>query len=327
MELYPASDLPATLLLLYGTIFAMSAPNSRKLSLLDSRRVGELGLYIGQVLPLSLGYCLSDSIAAVLAVRRSSAMVRAVRANQWRVRGEKISGKELDRAVRETLRNVVRSFYLLFHYLDDDTALRNFIVMDAELQALADACKSHNCGILVLGIHMSYFDLALHGLVRNGLHPLALTLPQGTEAIEWQHELRRRSGLEILPASIHNLRLVIKRLEAGGMVTTGVDRPMCEPKVTPLFFGKPANVPVHYIQLALKANVPVRLLAPIMRPDGRIQVLSSGDIEMQHCSDRQEELVFNARRVLEFAESVIVRYPQQWGMTWPVWPDIRDQVP
>ena len=305
----------------------MSVPESRKRSLLDSRWVGELGLGIGRTLPPALGFRLADFIAARLAARKTSPLARAVRANQWMIQGGAITAPELDRAVQEVLSHTVRSFYLLYHYLDNDAALRGFLVVDDDLAALIAAYQARQRGQLLLGVHMCYFDLALQGLARNGLRALALSLPQASPVIEWQHELRRRSGLEIVPASLPNLRLVLERLRAGEMVTTGADRPMGEVKCTPEFFGRPSHVPVHYIQLALKARVPVRVLAPVMQADGRIQIIASAEIEMEPCADRQEELLSNARRVLEIVASFIVRYPRQWGMTWPVWPDIDNKIP
>ena len=68
-------------------------------------------------------------------------------------------------------------------------------------------------------------------------------------------------GLEILPATIANIRQLIRRLQAGEMVITGVDRPTSDLKYHPVFFGRPAQLPTHYIYLALKAHVPIVLLA------------------------------------------------------------------
>lgn len=296
-------------------------------SALNSRRVGEYGLRLCRALPPKAGYALADFIAARMAERRNSALVRAIRVNQWVAQGKKLSAEELDQAVHEVLRHTTRAYYLFFHYLEDASWLRDFVILDADLAKLNTASQGGERGQIILGVHMCYFDIAMIGLVNHGLRAIALSLPQATPMIEWQHELRRRSGLEIVPASMHNLRLVIHRLQAGGTVATGVDRPMGEVKCEPEFFGQPSHAPVHYIQLALKAQVPVRLLVPVLEQDGRIHFLMSDEIEMQHFPDRQEELLCNAQLVLKVAAEFISRYPQQWGMTWPVWPGIVDQVP
>ena len=296
-------------------------------SALNSRRVGEYGLRLCRALPPKAGYALADFIAARMAARKDSALVRAIRANQWVAQGERLNADELDRATSEVLRHTTRAFYLFFHYLEDASWLRDFVVLDAELAKLNAASQLHQRGLIVLGVHMCYFDVAMISLVHHGLRAVALSLPQATPMVEWQHELRRRSGLEIVPASIHNLRLVIHRLQGGGTVATGVDRPMGEVKCKPEFFGRSSHAPVHYIQLALKAQVPVRMLAPVLEQDGRIHFLISQEIEMQYYPDRQEELLCNAQQVLDVAAEYIARYPQQWGMSWPVWPDVIQQVP
>jgi lauroyl/myristoyl acyltransferase len=318
----PKAQQYVTFLVCYGKIGLMKLQST-----LNSRRVGEIGLSLCRALSPRAGYALADFIAARMASRRNSALVRAIRANQWVAQGECLSAEELDRSVSEVLRHTTRAFYLFFHYLDDSSWLRNFVFLDAELVKLNAASQLHQRGQILLGVHMCYFDIAMVGLVHHGLKATALSLPQATQMVEWQHELRRRSGLEIIPASMHNLRLVIERLRAGGTVATGVDRPMGEVKCNPEFFGHPSHAPVHYVQLALKTQVPVRMLVPVLKEDGCVHFLISQEIEMRRFSDRQEELLYNTQQVLKVAAEFISRYPRQWGMSWPVWPDIFGQVP
>ena len=43
---------------------------------------------------------------------------------------------------------------------------------------------------------------------------------------------------------------------------------------------------------------------------------------MQKRSDRDEEILMNAEKVLEVAEVMIRQAPEQWSMFYPVWPDV-----
>jgi lauroyl/myristoyl acyltransferase len=116
------------------------------------------------------------------------------------------------------------------------------------------------------------------------------------------------------------LKQAVKHLERGGMVLTGLDRPVQNPKYHPTFFGHAAALPTHYISLALKAHVPVVIIAAIYQADRKYHVLSSEPIEMEWGADRGKDILFNAERVLKQAEAFIQLAPQQWSVPLPVWP-------
>jgi KDO2-lipid IV(A) lauroyltransferase len=295
--------------------------------LLNSRRAGMLALRVSRRLPPKWGYRLADTLADRIAASSQTPMVQGIRANQWIVSDQRLRGEALDQVVRETMRHMARSFYTLFHYLEVLDRFQNLIDYDAHAEAVIAQSQEAGQGLVVVGVHMSSFDLVAQASALRGLRALGLSLPQPDEAVEWQHEFRRHAGLEILPASIHNIRQTIERLKAGETVLTGLDRPLPDPLYRPRFFGHPANVPVHYIQLALKAGVPLVVMAAIEQPEGRYRVVSSDLIHLEHYADRHSEIVNNAEKVLMVAEGFIRRAPQQWAIFQPVWPDLLLQVP
>ncbi len=48
---------------------------------------------------------------------------------------------------------------------------------------------------------------------------------------------------------------------------------------------------------------------------------------MQHFSDPEEEVIVNAEVILKLIEQNICDYSVQWNMTYPVWPDLFNDVP
>lgn len=282
---------------------------------------------ISRRLPPALGYRLADFVAARIVANRETPMIQTIRANQWVVSGGKLSAQELDQAATGVLRNTARAFYNLFHYLGKPAELEDFIAYSPVLEELIERSRAKQRGVIVVGLHMSNFDLVMQAAARRGLQGVGLTMPEATEAIEWQHAMRREAGVEIMPATLANLRQAIRRLEAGELFLTGADRPMEGGKCRPRFFGRPANLPVHYVQLALKARVPVILLAAVVHEDGRCHILASDYLEMQPHSDRETEMVMNAERVLEVAAQFIRQAPRQWSVFQPVWPDLMKEVP
>lgn len=253
-------------------------------------------------------------------------MVRAVRANQWVVSGEELSKKALDRQVRETFRNTARSIYDL--YRDNQKSERAIRLAQEEnlLSMLLTRPRFAERGLMVVGLHMSSFDLMVQAAVRSGVKGLVLTLSQLPKGYQQQFEMRKQSGMELMPVSKTALRKSVDYLKQGGVVLTGMDRPMEVPTYRPRFFGRPSALPVGHIYLALKAQVPLIVTAVIRNPDNSYKILSSKPIEMISGRDRDEELLLNAEAACRQAEEYIRLAPEQWSMSFPVWPEALEEV-
>jgi lauroyl/myristoyl acyltransferase len=292
---------------------------------------GEFGVraaeLLGRVLPPRLGYSLADFLAERIASRRKSRIVRAVRANQWVAHGEKPAAAELDRIVRDALHHSARSVFELYHGLQHTSAAQERLVFDSSAELLLRRPEFADRGLVVASIHLGNFDLVLHLASLRGIKPLILTIsdPRGGRRMEL--ESRKRAGAVLLPASIPAFRKAIRHLERGGMVATGIDRPIADPRIRPMFFGRPASLPLHHVFLASRARVPVLLLATVRRPNGTHLVFASQPMEMQSDPDRETEARRNAETVLQAAEKFIGGAPAQWTVSLPVWPEILESVP
>ena len=298
--------------------------------MLNSRQAGGWALRVSKFLSPALGLRFAQFVADQIVTNRQLPLVQAIRANRWVVSGEQLAGLNLDLAVRDNLRYIARSYYTLFHNLHDPVALQSLVEFNQPILELIARSQKQKHGVVVAGLHLSNFDLIIQAAAWRGLRGLTLTLPEGTEnqpAVEWQHAFRRRSGMEILPASFPNFRQAIHRLQAGETVITGLDRPVSSAKYYPVFFGRPAHLPTHYIHLALAAKVPLLVFAAFQKSDAVYQIFSSEEIELRTYPDRQVELASNAERVLEVAASFIRRAPEQWSITLPAWPETLSEMP
>jgi lauroyl/myristoyl acyltransferase len=286
-----------------------------------------LAFFLGRNIPPDIGYPLCNFIGDWIALRRNSNVTQAIRANQWVVRGGNLENEALDQVVRQTLRNNIRDLYHLYHYVErfDDT--KNLIRLNPLAHDLIERPEFGKRGLVIVGLHLSGFDLILQSICRQGLKAMVLTIPdpQGGRLIEY--EMRKRTGMNLVPASLSSLRQATKYLEQGGMVLTGIDRPVSTPKYHPRFFRHAAALPTHYISLALKTHVPVVIMAAIYQADGKYQVLSSEPIEMEYGPDHGKEIVRNAENILKQAETFIRMAPQQWNIPLPVWPQFLGTVP
>lgn len=286
-----------------------------------------LAFLLGRILPPSVGYPLCNVIGNWIARRRDSKVTQAVRANQWMVRGANLGKETLDKAVRETLKNNIRDLYLLYHYVQRPEATQRLIHLEPLARELIERPEFAEYGLVIVGLHLSGFDLVLQSICRQGFKAMILTIPdpQGGRLIEY--EMRKKAGMNVVPASLSTLRLAVKHLEQGGMVLTGMDHPVPDPKYRPSFFGHATSLPTHYISLALKAHVPVVIMAAIYQADGKYHVLSSEPIEMEYDLDREKAILRNAENVLKQGEEFIRLAPQQWNVPLPVWPQYLGNVP
>jgi lauroyl/myristoyl acyltransferase len=162
----------------------------------------------------------------------------------------------------------------------------------------------------------------LQWMCKQGMQPLVLTIPdpQGGRRVEF--EKRRQTGMNLVPASIGALRSAISHLKRGGIVLTGIDRPVPDPKDCPRFFGRPAALPIHHAFLAAKAGVPVQIVVTQLQADRKYHVLCSEPIELEGGTALQ-----NAEKVLSIAEDFIRQAPAQWSVPLAVWPEAVGLAP
>lgn len=314
-------------------------------SLLNSPRAGEAALNLCRLLPPGAGLRLADGIAAAVASRAQTPLVRILRLHQWMAGGRRASPPELDAAVLESLRWTGRAFYTFFHCFGSPARTRRMAPAPEKLLALYRQSQQEQRGLLIIGVHLGNFDLAIQAVALYGLRGLAISLPengatgaagQGAAnpgaanpgaAVAWQHRLRRLSGIEVLPASVSTFRLGIERLQAGQVVATGIDHPLANGRDCPGFFGAPASLPNHYVHLAWKAQAPLVLVSALQDARGAIEIQVSDPIELQPFPDRERMIRENTQMILALAERWIGQNPQQWTVFKPVWPDLLDQVP
>jgi lauroyl/myristoyl acyltransferase len=296
-------------------------------SILNSLLGVELVSFVGRRMPPSVGYRIADLMAGWIANRRQSRLVRGIRTNQWMICGGDLDKEALDQAVRDNLKNIAHSLYSLYHYIHDPKAIRDMVDLDPVARSLVERPEFSDRGLMLVGLHLSNFDFVLQSMCMQGLKAFVLTIPDPHGGHRMEYKMRKRTGMNLVPASVGALRNAVRYLERGGVVLTGIDRPVPDPKAKPRFFGRAASLPTHHIYLAMKASVPVMVAAAKLGRDGCYHVRTSKPIEMESYSDHENGIMRNAERVLKEAERFILQTPEQWNMSLPVWPDLMEGVP
>jgi len=285
-----------------------------------------LGLTVAKVMPPVWGYSLAAWAADQIANRKGSSMLQAVRLNQWVIRGRRSSPEELDMAPRAVFRHGGRCLVDLYHNISDPDRIREFFGDTAEIRRLVERSRNRQKGAFLVTVHLSNFDLALLSLGQRGLDAQVLSYPEPTGGYQVQNQLREQANLSVTPIDAQTLRQAIRRMKEGGLVITGIDRPVDQQDMKLSFFGLPAALPTGHVRMALAADVPVIVAIASMKPDGEYQLFISDPIPMRRTSDPKEEVRLNAEAILKVIEEPIRQNPEQWLMYYPVWPDLLDEV-
>jgi phosphatidylinositol dimannoside acyltransferase len=287
-----------------------------------------IALLLGRITPNAVGYPVAQTIARIIARQKKTAMVNAVRSNQWVVRDERLSHQQLDDCALDVFRSQAHCLFDFYHNLNRPQKVQALFQLTPAFQKVFDERLEGKHGALFLLPHLSAFDLAGYAMAMRGLQLQVLSTPKINSGYAWQNHMRRQQGLETTPTTpgaFHQARL---RLEQGGTVLTGLDRPNPGSTYKPRFFGHPAALPVFYVRLAINTHVPIYVVAVIARADGSSYLIDASEpITMKPNSDPHQEIIQNAETVLRAGEFFIRSHPEQWAMFFPVWPDLLVNTP
>lgn len=282
-----------------------------------------LALFLGRILSLKVGHRLADWIGTWIARHSSYKMVQAVQANQYVVSGDKINLLELESRTRAVFQNVAHSLFDYYYYIRRPEKLKEIIRLSLKAQEVFFDQDPKQSAILLIP-HLSNFDLMGHALSLFGIKVQILSFPTPNEAYKMQNKLREEVGVVVTPMSLSAFRTAKNRLNNGGYVVTGLDRPIPgdkPEKYRPKFFGREANLPVIHVRLAKETDASVYVMACIAQKDGTYILECSQAYKMEERSDLEEETILNAERLLAEAEKFIRKAPDQWAMFYPVWPE------
>ncbi|MGC9400289.1 MAG: lysophospholipid acyltransferase family protein [Anaerolineae bacterium] len=262
-------------------------------------------------------------LAARILVTLKPDIYHAVYHNQRHVLGAEAPEAQVRRHVYQVFFGAARAYYELFHNVGRGrTQVREFdppvYLTSAASEHLRQALAAGR-GVFVLGCHVSNFDLAGISLCQSVPEPVqVLSLADPAPGFELFNELRRQAGALVTPISPESLRTALLRLRKGGIVLTGVDRPIGENDQPVEFFGATAYLPTGYIRIPLRTDCLV-LTAGAAYENGAYHIHVNPPLEMVRSGDREEDVRINVRRVLAELEAFISRHPEQWMMFVPVW--------
>jgi len=294
--------------------------------LVSNPRFIRTGLFFSQHTPERLGHHLAWS-AAGLVCRLKPAIYRIVQANLGQVLGPEAGDRRaLNRTTRQVFYTAIRGYYDLFRAwrLPQEQLVASVDIPEA-VRAVVRSLWNQEGGSVLVVPHLSSFDLGGQAMAFYLPETQVISLPDPSPGFQLTNELRRRAGIEVTPLNSAALRQAIKLLRRGGVVSVGGDRPVSDLDVPVPFFGRPARVPSGHVRLALKTGAIVVVACCFFSPGTRKYTLHvEPPLEMIRTGNQDEEVRLNMRRVLDALERIIRRWPEQWQMFVPVWPELLE---
>jgi KDO2-lipid IV(A) lauroyltransferase len=287
---------------------------------ISSRFGVNLGLILGRFLPSWIGYRVAALAAGIFSKSRSS-LAQAVRQNQGVVRGGDLSQAQLEQAAEEVFTHAGKCFIDLYKSLKDPERMKAKFTFDAAAKKLIEYSQDAAFGAFVVAPHLSNFDLCLLAMAYSGLSAQVLTYGEPRGGYQTQNKIRAQTGLQITPVDENTESRAVAHLRDGGLVITGVDRPLRKKTQMLTFFDRPSPLPAGHIRMALQANVSIIVASAAMDCSGTYFIQLSDPIPMEKYKDRQADIEKNGENVLRLIADRIRKNPGQWLMYYPVWPD------
>ncbi|HVM39993.1 MAG TPA: phosphatidylinositol mannoside acyltransferase [Acidimicrobiia bacterium] len=281
------------------------------------------GAGIARALPEPVANALARRAARTLgAVQRDQR--RLVTRHMRRVHGGDLQGLALQRAVRAVYESYGRYFAELFRLGGESLDEIRDSTTSEGLEHLEAAYAKGN-GVILAIPHLGGWDYGGAWIASLGYEPLAVAERlEPPELFEWFVDVRRRLGIEVVPADGDAGTAVLAALKAGRLVGLVSDRDVLGNGVEVEFFGERTTLPAGPATLALRTGA--ALLAGAIYFTGRDG--HHAVIRPPLAVEREGRLRDDVTRVTQMLaaelETLIRRAPEQWHMMQPNWPSDLD---
>lgn len=294
----------------------MANTTTREASAVGGTGMMRLCLTLARVLPPRFGYALSEGLgrlAGRVLVKR-----RAILESNLIPVLETADRRQLRRVAVEIFAHAMRSYYdNLFMPFASREAVANAVVFDPHFWPQLVEMKAQGQPIILVVTHQSSYDLPGQVLAARGYPLSALALATPASSFTFLNDLRRQQGINVLPASPHAIRHMVRTLREGGTIALGGDRPVKGQGVEVEFFGRPTILPDAHIRLAMHTGAHV-VGAFCRRREGEYHVRGYLH-ELVTTGNQEEDVRENVQRFARVMEGAIREHPEQWHLFLRLW--------
>lgn len=291
--------------------------------LADSVLARRVGLAFCDRAPSWLGHLVARAMASVL-IRTTPELHQAMEDNLRHVLGPLTPDADITTMARQSVAHFTRTSFDFFSTAGKgpNAALGAVRVPNGGVAHIKHALTAGQ-GVLALFPHISNFDLAGIALAATGLPLHVLSLANPGVVLREQNRLRELGGMRVAPISPRSLRDAIRTLRRGGIVFSGMDRPVPRERGLVEFFGQPSYLPLGPARMSLISGAEVFVASCRYEDDVGYSVDIVGPLELERRGRRGPDVMANARRLAVALEALVRARPAQWLMFHRLWPEAR----
>jgi len=287
----------------------------------SGKLVTQVGVLIGQHVPRRVGYGLAQLAANIIA-RRKPEVYWTVRGNLRQIIGWDADKSVLDEMTHQVFAHAGQTHYDFFNAIGQPPEiLVKAVHIPESLFMHINSSMAQGRGVLLLGMHMSNFDLVMLTFGAHGFPSQMLTVADPQAGFYVLNRLRVKAGFEVTPITPESLRAAVRRLRNGGLVMTAGDRPIPEDRELITFFGRPAYLPLGPARLAMMSDATVLMGGCHYDSHNGYVLHITGPIEMVRTGDWRRDILANTRRLSTILEGYVRAHPEQWMMFYRLWPE------
>jgi len=268
------------------------------------------------LLSLKLGYIVARIVADSLYIL-SPGLRRTIGDNLRHVIGWDVDNANLQRAIRNVLRNAAKNYFDLIKFPRMKMSEIESLINVHGWKNLEDAINRGK-GVILVSAHLGSFDMTAQVLVARAVKTTALVETQEPPAL-LNHviSLRKSKGLTIVPNQTGVLRLLIKKLKNGEVVGFLCDRDIDGDGQESSFFGEATTLPAGAVRIAMRTGSAIVPCFNLRREDNRYDIYFEPALDI--AGKGNDAVVKNMEQLIRVLERFISSCPEQWVVLSPLW--------
>lgn len=270
--------------------------------------------FLARTLPQKSLYGLVNGCGDILYLVWRPARCNA-KENMRRVLGQNASCRQVDRAARETFRNLMR------YYAEFLRGQEKF-VGKVRLSGLenVDAALAGGKGAILVGLHMGSPELAGLSVTRNQ-YPLSVVVDDkfpSARVNRWIQRARAKFGMKVIAAKREAMPNLVKALKRNEVLALLIDCPRLG-NIKVKFCDAKARVPGGAAALALRTGAKIVPAALIRTKGNRFTALIDKPLDYKPTGDFSSDVQALTQNIMDALESKVRAYPDQWFMFRRIW--------
>jgi len=278
-----------------------------------------IGTFLVRYLPLNIQYRLAETIGDLLFF-----LARRVRKNIYAnitiVLGRKTDKITIERTVRKVFRNYMKFFLEVFRLplLSKEDIDK---ITSAHGREHIEKALKRGKGVIVFSAHLGNWEYAAIVALRPYPTNVVMENLSYRKMFDFFRKIREAKGIRTIPLNRYAGILCEKALERNEIVAYPGERDIQKTGIPVNFFGRVTQIPRGTAFLASLTGAQVLPVYLVRKKDNSFECIIGPPVDLKTSGDREKDLLTNTQIIANVLENIIRRYPDQWCVFQPLWPE------